>query len=208
MVRNEGDSREPMNYYTVKTVNEPVDWDLLEKAELRECSWSPNPAPSAYMQAAFLPGSGLIVHIESSAAPSRSENFEPDSPVWDDSCLEFFFSAGGKEYVNLEANSNAALRASIGEARHGRKLLLSAGYTMPQVSAVAADDSWQVFFYLPCKSFEELFDVSLTPGSEIRANFYSCGDKTPYPHYASWNPVETDSPDFHRPEFFGRLIIE
>lgn len=197
-----------MKSYIVKSVREPIDWDLLEKAELSECSWSPNPAPAVYMQAAFLPGSGLIVHIESLAAPSRAENYEPDSPVWEDSCLEFFFSAGGEEYVNLEANSNAAMRASIGKDRHNRALLLDAGYTMPQVSAVADDDSWQAFFYLPCRSFEEFFGASLTAGSEIRANFYSCGDETPSPHYASWNPVETDSPDFHRPEYFGRLIIE
>lgn len=197
-----------MKSYYVKSVSEPIDWDTLETAELAECSWSPNPAPAAYMQVAFLPGSGLIVHIESSAAPSRAENYEPDSSVWEDSCLEFFFSNGGEEYVNLEANSNAALRASIGAGRHGRTLLLEAGYTMPQVSAIADDDSWQVFFYLPCKSYEEFFEAPLASGSEIRANFYSCGDKTPAPHYASWNPVETDSPDFHRPEFFGRLIIE
>ena len=41
----------------------------------------------------------------------------------------------------------------------------------------------------------------------IRANFYKCGDKTAHPHFLSWNPVEVPHPDFHRPEFFGKLIF-
>ncbi|MBT5542155.1 MAG: hypothetical protein HOK34_04920, partial [Gammaproteobacteria bacterium] len=31
---------------------------------------------------------------------------------------------------------------------------------------------------------------------------------TQKPHYLTWNPVETSNPDFHRPEFFGKLIFE
>ena len=41
----------------------------------------------------------------------------------------------------------------------------------------------------------------------LRANFYKCGDKTAHPHFLSWNPVGTPSPDFHRPDFFGELIL-
>ena len=39
-------------------------------------------------------------------------------------------------------------------------------------------------------------------------NFYKCGDKQVEPHYLSWNPVLTDNPDFHRPEYFGKVIFE
>jgi hypothetical protein len=41
----------------------------------------------------------------------------------------------------------------------------------------------------------------------IRANFYKCGDGTSVPHYVSWNPIEVENPDFHRPEFFGELVM-
>ena len=41
----------------------------------------------------------------------------------------------------------------------------------------------------------------------LRANFYKCGDKTAHPHYLSWSPIHTEKPDFHRPEFFGELIL-
>ena len=32
-------------------------------------------------------------------------------------------------------------------------------------------------------------------------------DKTAHPHYLSWSPIGTEKPDFHRPEFFGELVL-
>ena len=43
---------------------------------------------------------------------------------------------------------------------------------------------------------------------KLRANFYKCGDKTAHPHYVSWSPIDTPKPDFHRPDFFGELILK
>lgn len=40
-----------------------------------------------------------------------------------------------------------------------------------------------------------------------KAGFYKCGDETGRPHYGSWQKVETDAPDFHRPEFFESFEI-
>ena len=44
--------------------------------------------------------------------------------------------------------------------------------------------------------------------SSIRANFYKCADKSAHPHFLSWSPIDVPSPDFHRPEFFGELILQ
>ena len=197
-----------MKEYPVKSVSEPIDWDSVEEAVLSECSWSPYSSPKATAQAVFLPGKGIVIRLKSCTAPARAENYEPDSPVWEDSCLEFFFSNGGEKYVNLEANANAAMRASIGTDRHNRTLLLNALCTMPQVSTMEDSESWQVFFFIPCATYSELFGEELQSGCIVKGNFYSCGDKTPLTHYSAWNTVETAAPDFHRPEFFGSLILE
>jgi hypothetical protein len=42
-------------------------------------------------------------------------------------------------------------------------------------------------------------------GKKCRANFYKCGDDLPEPHFLAWNMINTEEPDFHRPEFFGTL---
>ena len=43
---------------------------------------------------------------------------------------------------------------------------------------------------------------------EIKANFYKCGDELQTPHFLSWNPIQIEQPDFHRPDFFGTLEFE
>ena len=45
-------------------------------------------------------------------------------------------------------------------------------------------------------------------GKEIKANFYKCGDELQTPHFLSWNPIQIEQPDFHRPDFFGTLEFE
>lgn len=44
-------------------------------------------------------------------------------------------------------------------------------------------------------------------GMTMRANFYKCGDKLAKPHFLSWNPVDCDHPDFHRPSSFGKITF-
>jgi hypothetical protein len=43
---------------------------------------------------------------------------------------------------------------------------------------------------------------------EMRANFYKIAIATSAPHYLSWNPINSEEPDFHRAVDFGRLILE
>ena len=134
-------------------------------------------------------------------------NTEPNSPVWQDSCLECFFSFDGKNYVNLEANANSALLAYIGPDRHDRKALTDMGIAMPTAQAEEYDNAWEQIFTIPLETVEALWNCRPSSGMSFRANFYSCGDATPLPHYAAWNTVHTESPDFHRPEFFGKVIL-
>jgi hypothetical protein len=30
----------------------------------------------------------------------------------------------------------------------------------------------------------------------------------PTPHFVTWNPVGTTQPDYHRPEYFGKIEFE
>ncbi len=182
--------------------------DLTEEHPLLECTWSPNPAPPAYCSASFDSADGLVFRLRSLALPTRAVNTAPDSSVWEDSCLECFFSFGGDSYVNLEANANGALLTAFGPNRHNRRFLREMHIPQPSAEALLREDSWEIFFRIPCSTIVSLFGVLPGSGTLFRANFYSCGDLTPQPHYASWMPVQTAAPDFHRPEFFGFLEIE
>jgi hypothetical protein len=50
--------------------------------------------------------------------------------------------------------------------------------------------------------------LSTFKGLKAKANFFKCGDETLEPHFVTWNPVKTTSPDYYRPEFFGEVLFE
>ncbi len=65
--------------------------------------------------------------------------------------------------------------------------------------------NWRVMLVIP---FEV---IGVDPDSlpeKLLGNFYKCGDLTAHPHYVTWSPVGTPGPDFHRPEFFGELLLD
>ena len=71
-----------------------------------------------------------------------------------------------------------------------------------------ADESgWEVALIIPYKVFFK-HQIDSLDGKEIKANFYKCGDELQTPHFLSWNALEIDQPDFHRPDFFGTLEFE
>ena len=194
-------------YKVIQTSN--VNWSGIEKAELSQCVWSPNVSPRVTAQAMILEDKALLFRLESFEKPSRSVNTEPDSPVCQDSCLECFFSFDGKYYINFECNSNGALYAAFRSGRHERRFLRSMdGLPMPRAEVNVGEEGWEVVFTVPFETIKTLWGEDAMSKGEFYANFYSCGDLTPLPHYSAWNDVETETPDFHRPEYFGRLVIE
>ena len=69
-------------------------------------------------------------------------------------------------------------------------------------------DGWTAEYRIPLSFLRILYpEFSLRSGVSFRANCYKCGDKTVHPHFLAWNAVETAAPDFHRPEFFGKMIL-
>lgn len=196
-----------MNTCRIPKLSAVPDWSTLPRLALLPCRWSPNPPPTAYA-ALCRTEAGLLVRLESLAPPARAVNTEPDSPVWEDSCLEFFFSLDGETYVNLEGNANAALRASVGPDRHRRRLLRELGVPLPRAEAAVESERWSLQLEIPAPLFPALFGCELESGLRMTGNFYSCGDLTPAPHYAAWNEVATEKPDFHRPEYFGLLLFD
>jgi len=65
-------------------------------------------------------------------------------------------------------------------------------------------EKWILQYEVPFSLIEKYFG---SVGSCLHANFYKCGDKTVHPHYACWNPVGGEKPNFHQPESFGKLIL-
>jgi hypothetical protein len=145
-----------------------------------------------------------------------------NGPVCQDSCVEFFATvnpAAGPHYFNLEVNCCGHVLLGFGPERRDRKavspdlarrLTVAASEPGPTREESAGDRGWWVAAAVPFAVIEKMAGTPLVRpgcGSEWRANFYRCGGKTG-PQYACWNPVVWEHPDFHRPEFFGRLRFD
>ena len=160
-------------------------------------------------------GTRLYVDFLVRANYLRAENSADQSPVSEDSCVEVFLQPEeGGEYWNFEFNCIGAINASHRLVR-------------PEPTRLTTQELAQVVRHASCgnrpfKEVEGLFTWNLlviipfsligmeppAPGTTMRGNFYKCASATSQPHFLSWNPIETPKPDFHRPEFFGQLILE
>lgn len=155
----------------------------------------------------------LLVDFRVSGLDLRALNTEDNGRQWEDSCVEVFLeNPDGSEYYNFEINPLGKVLAARGAGRENRskrpaeemgQIIRTAQFEGPQEFG-GGIWNWRVTVVIP---FELVgIDPEKLPG-KVRGNFYKCGDKTAHPHFVSWNPVGTPSPDFHRPEFFGELLL-
>lgn len=145
----------------------------------------------------------------------RAENYTPNSPVSEDSCVEFFVSAPGNPdaYWSFCFNCIGTTRAKWRDGATSRFLTpeeLSQVKVYPSVGTrpfqeVEGSFIWSVTVAIPI----ELLGISYKGEAiELKANFNKCASSTSQPHYLSWSPIDSAHPDFHRPDCFALLTLE
>ncbi|OGS20823.1 MAG: hypothetical protein A2252_00200 [Elusimicrobia bacterium RIFOXYA2_FULL_39_19] len=148
---------------------------------------------------------------------SYSENTALNSLVCLDSCVEFFADPGTGSYINLEMNCCGTVLLGYGPDRYSRILVNPEHASQIKIfksvtgktKAESADDKqWLLEVEVPVKMIEDFIKVKIgaLSGQEWKANFFRCGGKTD-DQYASWLSIQAPKPDFHRPEYFGKIIF-
>lgn len=135
-------------------------------------------------------------------------------PVADDTCFEIFVKhPDSPRYWNYEFNilgtANISSRCERSNPTRfsaegiGRIARLSSCNT-PHDTTPGLKAEW-LMVKIPLDQIAVSGDSFPTL---LEGNFYSCASAIDNPYYLSWNRIETPAPDFHRPEFFGHLILE
>lgn len=136
-----------------------------------------------------------------------------NDPVYEDSCVEFFVSFDKVNYYNLEFNCIGTILGAYGENRNSRqwldtdllkKIKVTPSLGTNKINIVDCKTKWTLDVIIPISVFK-FSNLSSLKNKTVFCNFYKCGDKQVIPHFLSWNPILTDEPDFHRPEYFGEL---
>jgi len=151
---------------------------------------------------------GVRFNVES--LDLRATALEDNGRSWEDSCCEFFVLGDDGKYTNIETTCIGSVLMARGEGRSERETLPKEAvarvirYSSLEKSEYALAGGpyrWDLMILVP-------FDLIRIGGKmPVMANFYKCGDLTAHPHFLSWSPIQTETPNFHCPEFFGELYF-
>ncbi len=195
-----------------KLLESQAEFQILETINWIEYPYKPEVKfKIAYFQDKIF----LKYHVTEESIKAKASNINDD--VYKDSCVEFFISTKSDgSYYNFEFSCIGIPKASYGYGRHERKDIDPDILKLIQVRSSLGDQafeektgghSWELMLLIPVECLVNDEDLQLD-GLLARANFYKCGDETVKPHFVSWNPIGTENPDFHQPEYFGELSFE
>lgn len=197
-------------YEAVYMPQDNICWEQVTKEELACAPWAPVDHIRAWFQLCWNEN-GLHVRMQAREKDILHRFTGQLDPICNDSCLEFFFSAEADgRYINAEINPNGAINLCLRYDRYRHiRLVRNDLQKLLQVQPFFTEDGWGVEYCFPV-NFLQIFypELSLTAGKALRANFYKCGEDTTIPHYLAWNNIETATPDFHQPAFFGKVILK
>lgn len=185
--------------------------DTLARHPLDHSPWQGfTPGPATHFSIAHTNNAILLKYYVDEDTPVVT-CFNPNDPVYKDSCVEFFISFDkGPTYYNLEWNAIGTCLIAHGTARNNRdflppELIRAIGVDMGRPS-LPGRPGWSLTLHIPTAIFIHDKQGALS-GIRATANFYKCGDDCPEPHYLAWNNILTTAPDFHQPRFFGDLFF-
>ncbi len=198
-----------MNSYIIKKTQRPVTEENFKEAEVAKISyvpWKSYHYPYETEARVLYTDEALYVNLKTNEWPLTARQTLRDGSVCEDSCMEFFISPDPDDttFLNFEMNPFGTICLGLGKDRYERKTLMEDD-DLFEVKSVIKNGEWQLYYKVPFSFLKKYFNKI---GDEMRGNFYKCGDKTPIVHYATWNPVTCQQEDFHRPEFFGKLVFE
>jgi len=181
--------------------------------EISNNTWNYPYAPRMTAQMTYLPEKGIVVRLTCFEKEPFTRYTEPYDPVYTDSCMECFFNLcpeKSKDYINVETNSTGAYIFSFGPGRGDVRTHIQPKLGIaPEVKITRTSESWTADIIIGNDALHAVYgDFEIKCGHRFIGNFYKCGQDGDNPHFVTWNKVDTPKPDFHRPEFFGDIIVE
>lgn len=222
-----------MRTYEIRSVSEAppltgdvegTPWERANIARLNQFAWHElGPKPKTTVRV-LADGAALSLQFQVDDDEITADPRELNGPVYEDSSVEFFArprSERAGQYFNFEANCVGDFHLGWCESGwttgDGDKCFVSPDLaaeidvrtSVPGSRKEAAldDESWWLAVRLPVETLREFTgeNVSIEPETEWTGNFYRHG--VPDDQRATWNRIETPEPDYHTPEYFGRLLF-
>ena len=162
-------------------------------------------------------GDHLLVHYRVTEKRSIGTMENDLDDVYKESCCELFFMKEGDSlYYNIESNCIGSILMQCGTGRYDRDVSTAgnlkkidrwASLGRNAIGKVNEETHWELALVIPLSALWR-HSFSCLDGMTLRANVYNCVGSGDDRQYVTWRPIETDAPDFHRPEFFSRIYLK
>lgn len=144
----------------------------------------------------------------------RAVNFRTNAPVEEDSSVGFFVGKSDDEtYLSFYINCIGTIKASkhnadgsyeqLDDKLIGEIAVLPSCGTRP-FQEVEGLFTWDVLVAIPLELLGVKYEGEKV---ELRGNFYKCASGSSQPHFVSWAPIDTTTPDFYQPKSFGVITL-
>lgn len=208
--------------YAVYLIDSKEEIESCPVFHIDHYQWRCIQKPRSYGKMGYLSGQGLFVRMYCEEENPKREKTQPYDRVCEDSALEAFFAfcdhplAEGEVYtpsndglyLNFELNANGMLYAKYGYGRKDRHLISEEDYRAAQPQAAVSPSQWQAELIIPDQLIGRLTGtVPFQAGDYFYCNFYKTADDAAIEHYASFSPIDSETPNFHLPEQFARAVI-
>lgn len=197
-----------MRTYTIQKNIGEVNWETVPVMPIDNLLWTDSIDVTAQAQICY-DDDYLYLRMVAVEPNIRMEETDVLAAVCMDSCLEFFLRPTERmDYFNIEFNPNKIVYLGFGAGLHNKIRLLPDTNALFSPNVTFTDDGWELCYRVPFSFIEQFFpEFEVKPGVKMYANTYKCGDMTVKPHYLAWNPVNSMTPAFHRPQDFGTVIF-
>ncbi len=200
-----------MKNYTVLPVTGTPEWEKIPVMPVDCVLWHEDVGIRMIQQLCY-DADNLYVHQRAWEKEIRATHAGYLQQVCEDSCMEFFFAPqeGDERYFNVEINPNGCVHLGFGLGRKNSVQVVPK--KMEEQLAVRSERTeggWELYYQIPLSLVQIFFPgFHWEKGTRIQANAFKCGDCTVHPHFLSWNPVTSETPDFHRHCDFGVLEFD
>ena len=200
-----------MKTYTLKKITGTPDWSAIPVMPIDNLLWT-DPLPITAQAQLCWDEEAIYLRMEATEANIRKEETDPLAEICNDSCLEFFIQpVEGPYYLNFEINPLCNYLIGQGDESdvdNRLRVIVPDFETRMEPKVVFTETGWVLTYKVPFDFIHQFYpQFEAKAGVKFRGNCYKCGDLTEKEHFIAWNPVENDEPAFHKPEYFGQLIL-
>ena len=161
-------------------------------------------------------GANLLIHYRVTEKKTLGTMVKDLDPVYKDSCCEFFcMNEGDSLYYNIESNCLGSILMECGKGRDNRTTSTTenlqhidrwASLGRKDIGLINKETHWELAVVVPVAAFWR-HNFGTLSGKTFLVNVYNCVGSGDDRQYVTWNPIDTPSPDFHRPEYFRRIYF-